>query len=238
MRFTENIVGLKVYDHSNRLAGKIDDLIVSTRGNYPKVNSVVIKFDQISFIGETPLIEKANNIKLIVPFSQIIFSPSKVKLRLKEEELHSRYMTKDEILVKRDLIDCVIVTSGGQSIGRVNDVVLFEVGQELEIFGLSVGIVGIVAKLGLEIPIELLDKGFGKSFVETVINWKYVKDYHPHKNEVILSVSEKIEAAGQIDYIQSKETKKPSRLKKPPFIIIPWLLIEKAFKKKSSDQTK
>ena len=232
MRFTENIVGIKIYDSSNHLVGKLDDLIVSISQNYPRVNAAVIKFDQISYIGETPLIEKAQNIKLIVPFSQISFSTSKIKLLVKEDELHSSYMAKDEILIKRDIIDCVISTSSGQSIGRVNDVVLFEKDKELEIFGLSVGIVGIVAKLGLEIPIELLDKGFGKSFVETIINWKYVKSYHPQKNEVVLSVSKTIDASDQIDYVQSKETKKPDKFKKPPFIIIPWLMIEKVFKRK------
>jgi len=232
MRFTENIVGLKVLDLKNNPVGRLSDLIISMHGKYPVVVAVVVKFDRISFIGETPLIEKARNIKLIVPFDQIHFSPNAIKLRMKEEELHSRYMAKDEILIGRDIIDSVITTSDGQSIGRVNDVVIFEKDNRLEIFGLGVGIIGIVAKLGLEIPIELLDKGFGKSFVETVINWKYVKDYHPHKNEIMLSVTQKIGASDQIDYIQSKEFEKPSKFKKPPFIIIPWLFLEKAFKKK------
>jgi len=232
MRFTENIVGLPVYNRRNQRVGKLTDLIISIKGNYPIVKAVVIDFRQIAYIGETPLIEKANNIKLIVPYAQISFSSQKVKLLLKEEELHSSYMTKDEILLGRDIIDATIATSSGQSIGRVNDVVVFEKEKYLEVFGLGVGVIGIVAKLGLEIPIELLDKGFGRSFVETVINWKYVKDYRPHKNEIVLSVAKTIEAEDQIDYVQSREVKEPSKLKKPPFIVIPWLFIEKAFRRK------
>lgn len=231
MRFTENIVGLPVLNSRNQHVGKLTDLIISIKEKYPVVKAVVIDFRQIAYIGETPLIEKANNIKLIVPYHQISFSPEKIKLLVREEELHSSYMTKDEILIGRDIIDAIIATSAEQSIGRVNDVVLFEKEKNLEVFGLGVGIVGIIAKLGLEIPIELLDKGFGKEFVETVINWKYVKNYRPHKNQIILSVSRTIEAEDQINYVQSKDLKKPSKFKKPPFIVIPWLFIEKAFKK-------
>lgn len=232
MRFTQNIVGLKVLGRSNQPVGKLTDLIISLKGSYPIVSAVVIKFDAISYIGETPLVEKAKNIKLIVPYEQISFSSKQVKLKLPESSLHSRYLAKDEILIGRDIVDAVITTSDSQSIGRVNDVVVFEKGDKLEVFGLGVGIIGIVAKLGLEIPIEILDKGFGKSFVETVINWRYVKNYHPHKGEIMLSVSKKIEASNQIDYGQSKGIKEPEKFKKPPFIIIPWLFIEKTFKKR------
>lgn len=234
MRFTEKLVGMKVYSHKGRQVGTVADLAISKDKTHPKVNDVVVLFNEINYIGKTPLLESARKIKLIVPWREIRFHDNKLLLLQNEENLETKYLDKDEILVGKNIVDSVINTTKGISIGRVNDVVIFENGGALEVFGLSVGIIGIVAKLGLEIPMEIIDRGLGKSFAETVIAWKYVKDYRPSKGTIELNIGEQIDSADQIDWIESKSLKAPkNQAKRDPLIILPWNLLKQVFNKKT-----
>jgi len=238
MRFTDNIVKMKVHSYKGEIIGSVADLVISVKDKYPVVNAVVIKFREINFIGKTPLLEPATNVKLIVPWRNIRFSNGSIHLRHKEEDLETNYLSRNEILVGKNVVDSIITTSKGDSIGRVNDAVIFERNGSLELFGLGVGIIGIVAKLGLEIPLEVIDKGFGRSFAETVVDWKYVKDYHPHKNEISLTVGEEIKAEKQIDWSQSKQINRPKGKKNVPFIFLPWVYIADKLKIKTTNKKK
>jgi sporulation protein YlmC with PRC-barrel domain len=232
MRFTEKIIGMKVHNLKGEVVGSVADLVITKDKTNPTVNAVVVLFNKISYIGKTALLEPARKIKLMVPIHEIAFRENRFNLTEREENLESRYLSKGEILISKNILDSVISTSRGIAIGRVNDVVIFENGERLEVFGLSVGVIGIVAKLGLEIPIEIIDKGLGKSFAETVISWKYVRDYHPFKGEIELNVGDRIDASNQIDWVESKELKKPKGGKtRTPYVIFPWLLLEKIFSK-------
>jgi len=232
MRFSEKLVGMKVYSHKGELVGSVADFVISKDKTHPAVNAVVVLFNEVNYIGKTPLLENARKIKLIVPWQEIKFQNDKFTLTQGEDQLETNYLGKSEILVSKDIVDSVINTTAGVSIGRVNDVVIFEQNGRLEVFGLSVGIIGIVAKLGLEIPMEIIDRGLGKSFAETVISWKYVKDYKPNKGSIELNVGEKISTADQIDWIESKSILPPKNQKKrDPLIILPWNLVRDVFRK-------
>ncbi|MCX6809959.1 MAG: PRC-barrel domain-containing protein [Candidatus Berkelbacteria bacterium] len=231
MRFTENIVGMKVMSNKKELIGTISDLVISIQSKYPIVHAVAIKFKEIQYIDKTLLIEPAKNIKLIVPWEEINFKDKRLYLKSDEADLQAQYLTDDEILVGKNVIDSIITNAKGNSIGRVNDAVIFERNGKFELFGLGVGIIGIVAKLGLEIPLEVIDKGFGRSFAETVIDWKYVKKYHPNKNEIVLSVGEELKAEKTINWSESKKIDQKQE-PKTPIILIPWVQIEKIFKKR------
>lgn len=230
MRFTEKLVGMKVFGRKDDQVGTVADLVISKDKTSPKVTAVVVLFNEIGYIGRTPLLESARKIKLIVPWAEIKFEENKFILTQNEENLETKYLDRGEILVGKNIVDSIINTTRGVSIGRVNDVVIFEENGKLVIFGLSVGIIGIVAKLGLEIPMEIIDRGLGKSFAETVIAWKYVKDYRPNKGTIELNVGEQIESSDQIDWVESKYTHSPkNQTKRDPLVILPWNLVRDVF---------
>ena len=231
MRFTENVVSMKVMSNKKKWVGVITDLVLSVKSKYPIVHAVVVKFKEIQYIDKTLLVEPARNIKLIVPWKEVSFKDKCIYLKNEEKNLETNYLSNDEILVGKNIIDSVITNAKGDSIGRVNDAVIFERNGKFELFGLGVGIIGIVAKLGLEIPLEVIDKGFGRSFAETVIDWKYVKGYHPNKSEIVLSVGEELKAEKTINWSESKQIDQKQE-KKIPIILIPWVQIGKIFKKK------
>ena len=103
MRFTDNIVKMKVHSYKGEIIGSVADLVISVKDKYPVVNAVVIKFREINFIGKTPLLEPASNVKLIVPWRNIRFSNGSIHLRHKEEDLETNYLSRNEILVGKML---------------------------------------------------------------------------------------------------------------------------------------
>ncbi|PIT97481.1 hypothetical protein COT77_01170 [Candidatus Berkelbacteria bacterium CG10_big_fil_rev_8_21_14_0_10_41_12] len=215
MIFTKDILSKPVYSKLDHPIGKVVDLSIAIYERCPKILGFLIEFSQIKYIDRKELIEPARNIRLMVGAKFVKLLSGKFKLTQKEEFLPVQYLHKKEILINKNIIDQTILNLKKEAIGRVNDVVIFEEDGYLKLYGISVGIVGLVSKLGLEIPIELLDKGLGKSFLESVISWKYVKEYRLQKGEIVINSINPMQTEEKISWNQIRSKKKKSKLKKP-----------------------
>lgn len=215
MIFTKDILNKTVYSKTGQPVGKIADLSIAIYESYPKILGFLIEFTKISYIDKKQLVEPARNIRLMVKAKDVGLLGKKFRLKKKENDLESVFLHKKEILVNKDIIDQTILNIHKESIGRVNDVVVFEDKGYLKLYGIAVGVVGLVSKLGLEIPFELLDKGIGQSFLESVISWKYVKEYRLHKGEIVINSINPMQTKEQVSWSQIRERKQNAKISKP-----------------------
>ncbi|EFK96080.1 Mg/Co/Ni transporter MgtE domain protein [sediment metagenome] len=161
----------KVLDKNGNFAGRIYDIVVKPAEVYPQSAALVIrrrfpnrKYALVDWPDIAQINEKACALKI-----------EKSKLTFAE-----KHDNKEELTLRRDILDQQVVDTYNHKIIRVNDLHLLFLEHSLMVAHVDISTKGLIRRLGLEKPVNFLvwifNKNAGYLKKEWLISWKYI---HP-----------------------------------------------------------
>jgi len=175
-----------IIDSEGKLLGRIADISLKLGEIYPKLDEVIIKkgFFKRSYaaVPLSNITDIEDDIRLNVKSGDVEFSPG-----------HKEY----DFLLKRDVLDQQVVDTYNHKVRRVNDIHLLRVDHELVIAHVDIGLRGLIRRLDMEKPVDLLIKIINKKSKylqrDDLVSWKYIQpvSINPASMTMKLSVSEK-----------------------------------------------
>jgi sporulation protein YlmC with PRC-barrel domain len=212
MRFNLDLKDLILKDAEGKKIGIVIDLVVKLDQHFPRVTYLVVKLDKAEFISGIKLVEEAKGIKMQIPIEEVGtfrgIPEHKMKLGVKADKIMIRNLDKDEILIGEGLLDQEILNSHHLGLGRVNDVLLVEEDDQLRLVGLSIGIYGLLERLGLEGSVRFFQRYLGQKSKETIVPWNFVRAFHPQKKQIELRVDSFDKAITEINLEKEDEEAK------------------------------
>ncbi len=179
MIYFTKILGEEVYDSEGELVGTVNDLAIETREIFPRVTS-------IAFVGP-------DKRPFMLSWRRFVedFSPERITLNAPQKKLRFSYLQPAEVLLARDLLDHQIVDTQGIKVVRVNDVKLTESRKDLRVLGADVGVRGILRRLNLERPLDIITSIVRYRYPERLIAWNYIDLLEKDLSGMKLSVTHK-----------------------------------------------
>ncbi len=187
MIYYSDIINKKVFSEKNKLIGQIKDFIF-----YPSETPQVTK-----------IVVKKNN-------KTTIFIPTKFVKKINQDvylhkEFEKSQIKKNELSIKKNLLDRQIIDIKGTKVVRVNDV-LIQDKKNFYIAGVDTGLLGFLRWFNLEEFSQNLLKLFGETITSQVLPWKDIQPLELAKGKVILKKEEekieKIHPADLADYLE------------------------------------
>jgi len=165
MIFLSTLLRQHIYDIEGHRVGVLRDVCVSLNETFPAVTALVITTSTIP-----------GNNDIIIPWSQVdnIEDP-KIYLTVKQQRLASYAPHPDELLLKRDLLDKQIVDTQGFRVVKVNDLKLAQIKGTARLIGVDISASGLLRRLGILAPFELVGRVLPFHLSERTITWNYVE---------------------------------------------------------------
>ena len=165
MIFLSTLLRQHIYDIGGHRVGVLRDVCVSLNETFPAVTALVITTSTIP-----------GNNDIIIPWSQVdnIEDP-KIYLTVKQQRLASYAPHPDELLLKRDLLDKQIVDTQGFRVVKVNDLKLAQIKGTARLIGVDISASGLLRRLGILAPFELVGRVLPFHLSERTITWNYVE---------------------------------------------------------------
>ena len=164
MIFLSALLRQSIYDIEGRRLGVLRDVCVSPRETFPVVTALVVATSTLSISD------------MIIPWSQVDnLEESKIYLTVKQPQIASYTPEPDELLLRRDLLDKQIVDTQGFRVVKVNDLKLAQIKKTARLIGVDISLSGLLRRLGVLAPIELLGRVFSIHHSERTITWNYVE---------------------------------------------------------------
>lgn len=159
-----------VIDSNGRLTAEVYDIIVRPTEVYPQSASLIIrkgfpnrKYAVISWPDILEIDDRETTLK--IDQSNIIF-----------KEKHDN---KEELTLRRDILDQQVVDTYNHKVIRVNDIHLLEVDHCLMIAHVDISLRGLIRRLGLEKIVDFLVGLFNRNAdylkTEHLISWKHIQ---------------------------------------------------------------
>ncbi len=161
--YLSTLLRQSVHDSEGRRLGTLWDLYVSPRETFPCVTALVVR---------PPL----NTNTLVVPWSQVhSLEETPITLKVRQAEITPYTPQPDELLLKRDILDKQIVDTQGVRVVKVNDLKLAQIKGTARLIGVDISASGLLRRLGLLAPIELLGRVLPLRLQDRTITWNYVE---------------------------------------------------------------
>src|SRR5258706_991925 len=161
--FLSTLLRRNVYDIEGRRLGILHDISVSLNETFPAVTALIVR----SLLG---------NNEIIIPWSQVhSLEEEQIYLTVSQPRIASYSPQPDELLLKRDLLDKQIVDTQGFRVVKVNDLKLAQVKGTARLIGADISLSGLLRRLGIRKPIELLSRVLPISLPERTITWNYIE---------------------------------------------------------------
>ena len=137
--FVSELVGRSVElwtDGSSMPIGRVQDLVVDGRDNFPPVTGLYVKC--------------RDGVIRFAPFDAVrSISDRAVILNQAPHDKKYERTADDELLLNRELLDRQILDVDGRKVVRVNDLKLAPTGEHLRLIAVDVGLAGLMRRLGL-----------------------------------------------------------------------------------------
>ncbi|MDP3731427.1 MAG: CBS domain-containing protein [Candidatus Omnitrophota bacterium] len=177
-----------VFDKNGEWCGKLYDIIVQPSEVYPQSSHLIIRKsfpDRKYAVIKWPDIQEIDNkdIRIKLNESEIPF-----------EEIHNN---KEELTLRRDILDQQVVDVYNHKVIRVNDIHLIFVDYSLMVAHVDISTRGLVRRLGFQKPMDFLVKLFNKNAMylkeEHLISWKHIQplSINPVSMTIKIDVAEK-----------------------------------------------
>lgn len=164
MIFLSMLLRQSVYDIEGRRLGALRDIYVSLNETFPAVTALVVNTSTLS------------NSDRIIPWSQVdSLEELPIHLTVKQSRVASYSPQPDELLLKRDLLDKQIVDTQGFRVVKVNDLKLAQIKGTTRLIGADISLSGLLRRLGILAPFELLGRVLPIHLSERIITWNYVE---------------------------------------------------------------
>lgn len=162
MIFLSTLLRRNIYDIEGRNIGVLRDIYVTLNEMFPAITALVVH----------PLTGGDK----IIPWSQVhSIEESRIHLTVKQSNIASYTPHPDELLLKRDILDKQIVDTQGFRVVKVNDLKLAQIKGIGRLVGVDISLSGLLRRLGLLAPLELLGKLLPIQLAERTITWNYVE---------------------------------------------------------------
>src|ERR1700730_9212035 len=165
MIFLSTLLRQSVCDLEGRRLGTLKDICVSVDELFPVVTALVVSQSSLS------------NSDLIIPWPQVenLEATRTLSLTVKQGQISTYTPQPDEILLKRDILDKQIVDTQGFRVVKVNDLKLAQIKGTARLLGVDISFTGLLRRLGVLAPVELLSKSLPIRLSERTITWNYVE---------------------------------------------------------------
>jgi len=170
--YFSKIIDKKVIDKNNLFVGEIYDIIVKPSQVYPQSAFLIIRKGflnrQYAIIKWSDILEfetDTNETKLNIYRKQIVF-----------QEKHDN---KEELTLRRDILDQQVVDTHNHKVIRINDIHLLFVDHALMVAHVDISGKGLIRRLGfdklVDFIVRLVDKDSEYLSKEHLISWKYIQ---------------------------------------------------------------
>jgi len=159
-----------VFDKNGQLIGELYDIAVKPTEVYPQSALLVVrkgfinrKYGVINWLDIQEMKEKVVRLKI-----------DKAKITFRE-----KHNNKEELTLRRDILDQQVVDTFNHKVIRVNDIHLLEVDHSLMIAHVDISMRGLIRRLGFEKAVDFLMKIFFRNAdylkTEHLISWKHIQ---------------------------------------------------------------
>jgi CBS domain-containing protein/sporulation protein YlmC with PRC-barrel domain len=168
--YFSQLMGRVVLDKNDVLVGKLYDVIVKPTEVYPQSSHLIIRRGfpnrKYAVINWSDVLRKDDH--------EILLKIDKSSLKFSE-----RHNNKEELTLRRDILDQQVVDTYNHKVIRVNDIHLLEVDNSLMIAHVDISLRGLIRRLGLERVVDFLAWIFNKNAdylnTEHLISWKHIQ---------------------------------------------------------------
>jgi magnesium transporter len=161
MLYLSQVIGRPVRDLQGDPIGRVADLIVALGDRYPPVTGLVVETDRRR--------------QIFLPWSDVAsFDATGATLNTSMIDLSKYTQRPNELLLQTDLQDKQIVDIDGHKVVRVNDLRLDEIEGKLHLVAVDVGATGLLRRLGIEGPFNVLARNLSRTMPERYIDWEDV----------------------------------------------------------------
>jgi len=136
----------KVYDENGLLLGKLKDMVISGGERFPEVSHILLAHHT-----------KHRTENVLVPWNHVFEWGKHVKLNLVYENLPTREVRDDDVLLGENILDKQVVDVNGLKVIRVNDIALTYIKGKLAVVSIDVGTRSIFRRLGFEWMLNILN---------------------------------------------------------------------------------
>lgn len=171
--FISELIGKPVLDSRGEEIGRVKDFFVVNGSVFPKVSAVLY----------------GRRKSYVLPWDMVhLYNRRFFSAKISKSDRVPAQLTRQEILVKRDILDKQIVDINGAKVVRVNDIEFKEVEGALTLFAADVGIRGIIRRLLSGQVREWWRKKGDSGKRQNMISWSYVVPIQPKLNRLELTV--------------------------------------------------
>src|SRR2546425_6458272 len=171
MIFLSTLLRQSVYDLEGRRLGGIRDICVTLQETFPVVTALIV---------HTPLGNSHSD--LIIPWFQVYsLEEPQIHLVVKQSQIEEYTPQPDELLLRRDILDKQIVDTQGFRVVKVNDLKLAQIKKTVRLVGVDISASGLLRRLGILTPVELLGQVLPMRLSERTITWNYVEPIQVQK---------------------------------------------------------
>lgn len=163
MIFLSTLLRQSVYDVEGRRLGTLRDVYVALNETFPMVTALVVR-------------STLSNNDIIIPWSQVqSLEEPQIYLTVKRSQLASYIPGEDALLLGRDILDKQIVDTQGFRVVKVNDLKLAQIKKTALLVGVDISLSGLLRRLGILAPVELVGRVLPIHLPERTITWNYVE---------------------------------------------------------------
>jgi magnesium transporter len=163
MIFLSTLLRQSVYDLEGRRLGALRDVYVTLNEAFPMVTALVVR-------------STLSNNDIIIPWSQVqSLEEPQIHLTVKRSQLASYVPGEDALLLGRDILDKQIVDTQGFRVVKVNDLKLAQIKKTALLVGVDISLSGLLRRLGILAPVELVGRVLPIHLPERTITWNYVE---------------------------------------------------------------
>jgi CBS domain-containing protein/sporulation protein YlmC with PRC-barrel domain len=135
MFFLSKLLGSPVRDRDTKPAGTLQDLVVTTRPNYPRVTALLVKRRGRLVAAEWSAVES--------------FEETMTMLKVSGSDLDERELGEDELRLSQQFLDKQLVDTEGHKVIRVNDIQLVRTGPFVHAVAVDISSGAILRRVGL-----------------------------------------------------------------------------------------
>ncbi|MDP4282027.1 MAG: CBS domain-containing protein [Bacteroidota bacterium] len=170
--YLSQILGKKIFSPDHELVGKIQDLLIDPETARPQVSlaSVIV-----------------NGHKTWLDFSSFEIRKENRKLIITAYDVSRIKPPENYIYLGKNILDKQIVDLNGRKIVRVNDIRIVYLSSGCFVIAADIGIEGLLRRLGVDYPINLLLMTFRRHLSTKFIKWDDVGTINPGHASIQLS---------------------------------------------------
>jgi len=188
--YFSSLLDREVFDRNKELAGEVYDIIVKPTQVYPQSAQLIIrkgfpnrKYALVDWKDITNLESDTKEVRLGIDKAKLVF-----------EERHDN---KEELTLRRDILDQQVVDTHNHKVIRINDIHLLFVDHALMVAHVDISTRGLLRRLGFEgiadFAVRIFNPNAKYLKAEHLISWKYIQplSVNPASMTIKVDVPEK-----------------------------------------------